>query len=186
MSELSPPELNRKETLTRDWLLPLLPSEADQYEELNEEEIEVARSLLAQQYVEHGKLDLIWKTLLIIFVYDVLFILQSQIYGLVLSAIGSIYLSVPALHTPASLAGETIGKKETLEEKISVNAERSVKTNIGVFALFCGFISQVFSVSGPLPQELMRNNLLEGQIPNWAGFLVIFGIAFLIFDWHSD
>ncbi len=45
------------------------------------------------------------------------------------------------------------------------------KTNAGVAGLLFGFILQIFSISGPLPDELLSQNSLQGDIPTWLGFV---------------
>lgn len=118
MPDTSDLELDFVEKATRDYFLPRLPDDWKGYEHLKGEDLEVARSVLAQAYVEHANLKQLWKPLILIGVYDILFHLQPIIYGLVLSAIGSVSLAIPAMHTPRSLAGDTLRDSKEMYENV--------------------------------------------------------------------
>lgn len=180
MPELTEPELNRTERWTRDYILTILPSRYGDPADLSDEEVSIVKSILAQQYVEHANLGVLWKTGLMLLAYDLLFYLDSQIYGLVLGMLGSISLAVPTLYTPEILAEDTIDQPNTLMSEIQSKAELSVKTNVGVAGLAVGFVWQIFAVSGPIPSELLTQNHLQGVTQNWLGFIAILSLGFLI------
>lgn len=180
MSEFIEPELDQKERITRDYILPLLPSESRTPENLSEEKVTVVKSILAKQYVEHTNLDVLWKTGLILLAYDWLFLLNSQIYGMVLGMLGSIALALPTLYTPEILAEDAFDNTNNLMSEIESKAERSVKTNVGVAGLAVGFVLQIFAVSGPIPKELLSQNHLQGVVQNWLGFVTILILGFFI------
>ena len=180
MSELTEPELNRKERWARDYILTLLPTGSADPTNLSEDEVTVVRSILAKQYVEHANLGVLWKTGLMLLAYDWLFLLHSQIYGMVLGMLGSIALALPTLYTPEILAEDTFDNPNTVMSEIESKAELSVKTNIGVAGLAIGFILQIFAVSGPIPEELLSHNYLQGVVQNWLGFVAILTLGFLI------
>lgn len=179
MEELAEPELNRKERWTRVFLT-LLPSGFGDPKDLSEEKVTVVRSILAKQYVEHANLEVLWKTGLILLMYDWLFLLNSQIYGMVLGMLGSISLALPTLYTPEILTEDTFDNSNTLMSEIKSKAELSVKTNVGVAGLAVGFALQIFAVSGPIPEELLSHNHLQGVVQNWLGFIAIFTLGYLI------
>jgi hypothetical protein len=180
MGELEKPDLNRMESITCDYILPALPSNFREPDDLDEEEVKIARSILAKQYVEKANLKVLWKTALILLVYDLLFVFEAQIYGLVLSMLGSLSLALPTLHTPETLLEGVINKPEELLEEVRFRAEQSVKTNVGVFALMVGFAWQVLTVSGTIPSEILGRNYLVGEIPGWLGFVLVFIMGLLI------
>lgn len=179
MTELTEPDLNRRERWTRDYILEILPSGYGDPADRSEEQVSVAKSVLAKQYVEHAKLDLYWKMGLVLLAYDWLFLLQSQVYGLVIGAIGSLTLALPNLYTPELLAEDAFEDSDALSKEIKSKAALSVKTNVGVAGLIVGFVWQVFSISGPIPGELISQNHLQGVVQNWLGFAVIFGLLLL-------
>lgn len=180
MGELEQPDLNRIESITCNYILPALPSSFREPDDLNEEEVDIVRAILAKQYVEKTNLKLLWKTALILLVYDFLFVFEAQIYGLVLSMLGSLSLALPTLHTPETLLEEVTTQPEGLVEEVRFRAGQSVKTNVGVFALVVGFAWQVFTVAGAIPPEILRQNLLVSKIPGWLGFTIVFMIGVLI------
>ncbi|QLG26355.1 hypothetical protein HUG10_01825 [Halorarum halophilum] len=179
MPELTEPELNRRERWTRE-LLMLLPSEYGDPADRSEEKVTIVRSILAKQYVEHTNLGVVWKTALMLLVYDWLFTLSSQVYGLTLGALGSLALALPNLYTPEILAEDTFDKTDTVMAEIESKAELSVRTNIGVAGLAVGFVWQILAISGPIPGELITQNHLKGVIPTWLGFIIILTLGFLI------
>jgi hypothetical protein len=180
MSDVAEPKLNRQEELVREYILPLLPSDFEQPEDVGEEYIEITRSILAQQYVEHAKLDVLWKTTLMLLAYDVGFRLDSVVYGLIIGALGSLALALPNLYTPELLAEEAFQDPKNEKSEIEIKAERSVKTNVGVAGLVIGFIWQILSISGPIPPEIVFQNYLHGTVPGWIGFLAILFIGYLL------
>lgn len=180
MQELTEPELNRKERWTRDYILMLLPSGYGDYTDLNEKEVTVVRSILAKNYVEHTNLAVLWKSGLMLLAYDWLFLLDSQIYGMVLGMLGSLALALPTLYTPEILTESTLNEPDTLMSEIESKAELSVKTNTGVAGLAVGFVWQILAVSGPIPEELYSQNHLQGVMQNWLGFVAILVLGFLI------
>lgn len=180
MGELEQPDMNRMESITRDYLLTALPSSFREPGELDEEDVQIVQSVLAKQYVEKANLKILWKTALILIVYDFLFVFESQIYGLVLSMLGSLSLALPTLHTPETLLDEVANQPEGLMEKIRFRAGQSVKTNVGVFALVVGFAWQVFIVSGAISREILGQNLLQGEFPSWLGFILVFTVGVLL------
>jgi hypothetical protein len=180
MLELTEPELNRKERWTRDYILAMLPSGYGNPADLSEEEVTVVRSILAKQYVEHANLGVLWKTGLILLAYDWLFLLHSQIHRLVLGMLGSIALALPTLYTPEILAEDTFDNSDALMSEIESRAEISVRTNVGMAVIAVGFVWQIFAVSGPIPQELVSQNHLQGVVQNWIGFIAIFTLGVLI------
>jgi len=187
MSDVAEPKLNRQEELVREYILPLLPSDFEQPGDVGEENVETMRSILAQQYVEHAKLDVLWKTTLILLVYDIGFRLDSVVYGLTIGALGSIALALPNLYTPETLAEEAFQDTKNTESEIQIKAERSVKTNVGVAGLVIGFVWQILTISGPIPPEIAFQNYLDGTIPGWLGFLAILFIGILLLgDGVSD
>jgi len=177
MEQLEQPEMNRWERIARDHILPALPSSFRDPGDLDEGEVHIAQSILAKQYVEHANLGVLWKTGLILLVYDSLFVFQSQIYGLVLSVLGSLSLALPTLHTPETLLNEVKNQPEGLTEQIRFRAEQSVKTNVGVFALVVGFVWQVFTISGVISHEILPWNHLQDKFPSWIGFILIFTVG---------
>lgn len=158
----------------------LLPSEYGDSADLSEEKVTIVRSILAKQYVEHTNLSVLWKTASMLLVYDWLFILSSQVYGLILGALGSLALALPNLYTPEILAEDTFDKANTVMAEVESKEELSVKTNIGVAGLAVGFVWQILAISGPIPRELITQNRLQGVIQNWLGFVIILTLGFLI------
>jgi hypothetical protein len=181
MSEITEPELNRMEVFVRDYLLPLLSSDFRQPGDTDDEKVDAMRSILAKQYVELTDIGPLWKTELILVVYDFGFQLNSVVYGLVLGAIGSFEIALSNFYTPENLAEEVFEKPDNIRSEIITKAERTVRTNVGLAGLMCGFLLQVFAVSGPLPTELVGQNYLVGIIPGWVGFFAIFiGVTRLV------
>jgi hypothetical protein len=129
MPELSEPALNRQERLTRDYILPALPSEFREPDGLNEKEVQIVKSVLAKQYVEHANLGVIGKTATILIAYDFLFVFQAQIYGLVLSMLGSLALALPALHTPGLCS---FARRRRRDCVIAVESEETERFGIGI------------------------------------------------------
>lgn len=179
MAELTKPKLSWTERLARR-ILELFPSGYGNPADVSEEKVMVIRSILAKEYVEHTNLDVVRKTGLMLLAYDWLFLLNSQIYGLVFGMLGSIALALPALYTPEILANDTSNKSDTLLSEIESKAELSVKTNVGVAGLVVGFVWQILAVSGPIPAELFSQNHLQGVVQNWLGFVAILTLGFLI------
>lgn len=180
MSDISEPKLNQKERWTRDYILPLLPSSFEQPAEIGDDKLKVVRSILAKQYVEHAKLDVLWKTSVILLAYDIGFRLNSVVYGLVIGVLGSLALALPNLYTPELLAEEAFHEPRDLRSEIESKAERSVKTNVGVAGLTVGFLWQIFTISGPIPPELVSQNYLQGDVTNWLGFAVVLTLGYLL------
>lgn len=180
MEEITKPKLNRTERWTRDYILPLLPSDFNEPAEVSDERLEVARSILAKQYVEHTNLGVLWKTMLILLMYDAGFQLDSIVYGLVLSALGSLTLALPNLYTPELLAEDAFHESSNLYTQIESKAERSVKANIGVVGLAIGILWQISTISGPIPSELVLTNYFQGVIPNWTGFAAALSLGYLL------
>lgn len=180
MPDVTEPKLNRRERWTREYILPLLPSGFNQPVEVGDEELEVVSSILAKQYVEHARLDVLWKTFVILLAYDVGFRLNSVAYGLVLGVLGSLALALTNMYTPELLAEEAFHKPQGVVAEIESKAEGSVKTNVGVSGLTVGFLWQIFSISGPIPRELLSQNLLQGTIPNWLGFIAVLFLGYMI------
>ncbi len=164
-------ELDSSERLTRDYILPILPEGWKGYSGLEGDELQLANSILAQEYVEHGSLRKLWKPLLLIGVYDALFHLEPVVYGLVASAIGSISLAIPAMHTPHSLAGDTLLNPEDDYVEIRKSAKRSVKTNIGIVIFVVGFVIQIAARVDALGTEVLGANLLTGVVPSYSVIL---------------
>ena len=173
MSQLSEPELTRKERWIRDYILKVIPQKYPNDIDLNDDNIRVAESILAKEYLKHTNLGVLWKTGVMLLIYDLLFFLPSQVYGLILGALGSLALALTNLYTPQVLVKETVNKPDTVMAEMKSRAELSVKTNVGVSGLVIGFIWQVFSINGPIPGELFHQNLLQGSIQNWLGFAII-------------
>lgn len=180
MPDIAKPKLNRKEQWTRDYLLPLLPSSFDQPAEVGDDRLEIAKSILAKQYVEHAKLDVLWKTSVMLLAYDVGFRLNSVIYGLVIGFLGSLALALPDLYTPELLAEEAFHEPRNPRSEMESKAEHSVKTNIGVAGLAVGFLWQIFTISGPIPSELVSQNYLQGVITSWLGFAAVLTLGYII------
>ena len=180
MAELTEPKLNRKERWTRDYILKILPSRYGDPADLSDEQISVVRSILAQQYVEHANLSVLWKTGLMLLAYDLLFYLDSQIHGLILGMLGSIALALPTLYTLEILAEDTFDQLHTSMSEIESKAELSVKTNVGVAGLAVGSVWQIFAISGPIPSELLTQNHLQGVMQNWLGFIAVLFLGFLL------
>lgn len=183
MSELKPPQLDWKEEFVRDWFLPILPDDWANTEDIDDESIAAAKSILAQEYVEHGNVIGITKIVIITFISDLIFFfLDIRIYGLALAAYGSLFLATPALHTPKSLANKSFKQEKGLEELIRLNAKQSVKTNVGVAALVLGFVVQIFAALGALPTELAEMNWIQGIITDWLGVVITFIISDLFIN----
>lgn len=180
MSDITEPELNRKERLTRDYILPRLPSDFNQPAEVNDDELEVVSSVLAQQYVEHANLGVLWKSFAILLAYDVAFRLDSVVYGLLIGFLGSVIVTLTNIYTPEILAEETFHESQDIVAEIESKAERSVKTNVGMAGLAVGFLWQIFTISGPIPSELVSQDPLQGTIPNWLGFTAILFLGYMI------
>lgn len=180
MPELESPELDTREWATREFILPILPDEASQYDDLHPDDVQAAKSILAQEYVEHGNIWGILKILAAVGLWDALYPVPVIAYGMILSAYGSIFLAAPAMHTPASLAGETISRTKSLEKLIRSNAEESVKTNIGIIPLIGGFVIQFISTINAPTGEVFRNDLLSGAFPPGYAFLVYWILLDLI------
>lgn len=180
MVDISKPNLNQKERWARDYILPLLPSSFNQPADVEEERLEIARSILAKQYVKHGNLDVLWKTFAILLMYDVGFRLNSMVYGLVLGVLGSLLLALPNLYTPELLAEDAFHEPSDLSSRIEAKAERSVKTNLGVAGLSVGFLWQIFTSSGSIPPELVSQNYLQGVMTNWQGFALALILGYLL------
>jgi len=165
------------EWFTKEVLLPILPDDWKGYEGLEGKELDLAKSALAKQYVEHGDLSVARIPLSGVLIYDLMFHVQPIVYGLLLSGIGSLYLAMPGMETPKSLAGETIGNKKTEREKLDNRAKQAVDTNVGVLILLSGFLLQIAAVIGVFGNEWLIENYLRGIIPSYWGAisLVIIG-----------
>jgi hypothetical protein len=94
--------------------------------------------------------------------------------------LGSIALALPTLYTPEILAEDTFDNSDALMSEIESRAEISVRTNVGMAVIAVGFVWQIFAVSGPIPQELVSQNHLQGVVQNWIGFIAIFTLGVLI------
>ena len=112
--------------------------------------------------------------------YDVCFRLNSVVYGLFISVLDSLALALSNLYTPELLAKEVFHEPRDLRSKIESKAERSVKANVGVAGLAVGFIWQIFTISGPIPSELLSQNYLQEVFPNWIGFAVTLTLGYVI------
>jgi len=84
------------------------------------------------------------------------------------------------MYTPELLAEEAFHKTQSLMTEIESKAERSVKTNVGVAGLMVGFLWQIFTISGPIPGELVSQNYLQGTVPNWLGFIAVLFLGYMI------
>ncbi len=180
MPELEEPDLEWNERFVRDHLLTLLPNEYGDTGEIDDEERRIARSILAKEYVEHVNLDLAWKLVVILLVYDWLFYLDSQVYGLFIASLGSISIALRNVYTPDILADRTFEHSDSVRAELESQAETSVKTNVGLAGLSIGFVLQIFAVSGPIPEEIARQNHLNGDLPTWLGFVLIALLGHLI------
>jgi len=167
------PDLTWKEELFRDHILPVLPNERAQYEDLTERQVKRVEGILAQEYVEHGPRAGTFRILALVGIYDLLFLLQPVVYGLLLSVFGSLSLMTPSLHTPSSLADETLGSGDRKTDQIRSEAEQSVRANIGVASLALGFLIQVLAVVGTLGTEILKTNFLQADFPGWVVALVL-------------
>lgn len=181
MTELDAPELNRTERIVRDHILPILPQDYGNPPDLNEQQVAIARSVLSKEYVEHARLSFLTRLILLFVIYDILFVLNSQIYGLVLVMLGSLALALGSFYTPELLIHETVNKPETVLEEIKSKARLTARTNVFVFALSVGFLWQIFVVSGTIPEELFIQNHLQSEVDGWIGFIAIFFVAYPIF-----
>lgn len=168
------PELNQIEQAVRDYILPILPNEADRYDNLTESEIERAKSILAQEYVEHGRVRDPSLLLFLILIYDYFFILEPVIYGMVVSIYGGLLGVTLDVHTPASLADETLGAHNRKEKEIRSEAKESVQINIIAVSLAVGFSAQILATIGVFGPELLDNNMFVGEYPSWVGGLSVF------------
>ena len=169
-------ELTGKERKVREYILPLLPNEEDRYDDLTDEQISQTKSILAQEYVEHGRIRDPTILFILILVYDYLFILEPVLYGLAISAYGSLSAIVIDIHTPSSLADETLGTTEKKEEEIRSKAESSIKMNIIAVSLMIGFITQILATIGVFGTELVTSNIAVGRYESWVGGVVAFTI----------
>jgi len=165
--------LSGREKWVKRNLLPHLPSDWRGFEDVDEDRVDWTKSILAQEYVEHGNLRGFWKVAAQLIAYDLLLPLPAQVHGLVLSGYGSIFLGAAALQTPETLAGSTGEQNE--EQKIRADAEQSVQTNIGVVAFIIGFLIQVAAVIGAIGPEAIPTNYLQGLVPPLVVGLGIFG-----------
>jgi hypothetical protein len=163
MSNLEPPELDFRARITRDWILPILPKGAVETKSIDGNQLEAAKAILAQEYVNQNDLRGLRNVLLILVTFDILFPLNPQLYGIILNIYGSVLLAVPALHTPRSLAVE-VDTEQQLERQIRVSAKRSVRTNVGVAGLVLGFTFQATAVALNLGSDLLPTNYLQGVI----------------------
>ena len=177
MAVLDSPKLNRMEKIVRDSILPVLPEDWANQDNLDDDDVLAAQSILAQEYLEHANLDGVTKILLIVGFYDWAYILPSQSYGLILSAYGSMVLAAPTMHTPESLVGDTIAQSKSLEDKIRIKAREAVNTNVGMVPLLFGFLIQLFAVVKFTPSEFIRNNILVGALPAWMGAVGLWILA---------
>ncbi len=166
-------ELTFFEWLTKELLLPLFPEGWKDYGDLEGEELDYAQSILAKQYVEHGNLKLARVPLSAALVYDLLFHLPPIVHGMLLSGVGSIYLAVPGIETPESLAGDTIVDTEDERSRLDRRAKRSVDTNVGVITFLGGFLIQIAAVIGIFGNEVLSQNLLKGTIPALYGAAIV-------------
>ncbi|GAA0554081.1 hypothetical protein GCM10008994_31380 [Halorubrum ejinorense] len=158
----------------------LLPSRFEQPDDTSDEELEVTRSILAQQYVEHTNIGPLWKSTLILLIYDFGFELDAVVYGLVIGALGSVELAVSNFYTPEILAEEVILRSDNLKSEIETKAKRTVKTNVGVTGLVVGFVWQILTISGPIPDELLAQGYLRETLPSWLGFVICFSGVLLV------
>ncbi|WP_152415797.1 hypothetical protein [Halovivax asiaticus] len=182
MSKLEVPELDWKERVTRDVILKLLPNNLSDYDDLHDEDVKAAKSILAQEYVEHGHINGILKIGIILLFYDIMFLFPTFAYGLAISAYGSLLLAMPALHTPGSLTSEVVERSRDLQQSIRLNAERSVKTNIGVVGLTIGFTVQIFAAVNALPGEIVPWNYFQGDIGNGVAFVTVLLISDIVLN----
>jgi hypothetical protein len=190
MTELQKPELSEQDRFIRKWIIPRLNADVGDFEDATDENIEVAKSILAQEYNKHASsnLRILTKAMVLTLVYDFFHALPPEIYGLLLSLISSISLAIPALHTPESLAGTAIATERSLEKKIRHRAEESVKTNVGVVGIAAGFGVQILSVIDLVDSEVLRNNLLAGVVPSVVTTLLVATAGVYALDriWPGD
>ena len=153
-------------------MLPLLSSDFREPADTDEKDVAVTRSILAKQYVELTNTGPVWKTGLILVVYDFGFQMDSMVYGLVIGAVGSFEIAISNFYSPEIPAEEAFEKSSEIRSEIVAKAERTVRTKIGLAGLASGFLLQVFAISGPLPAELFGQNYLLDRFPSRAGFLL--------------
>lgn len=180
MTKLEQPELDFPEWFTRDFILPVLPEDLSDYDNLDPDNIEAARSILAQEYVEHGSLRGAVKLLIGIGIWDLLYPLPPAVYGLFLSAYGSVFLAAPALHTPETLTENTIGRAEDMEKLVRDSAEESVKTNMGIVFLLGGFVLQAIALVG---LNINLVSLIGGYLSGLPGLLGLSSVELGSQDW---
>ncbi|WP_348607822.1 hypothetical protein [Halobaculum rarum] len=187
---LEQPELSAQEKRIKKWILPNLNADLGDFEDTNEADIDVAESILAQEYRKHGgdNIRILVKILLLTACYDILHVLPPIIYGLLLSSVASISLAIPALHTPESLAGTVIGGEQSTKKRIRYRAEESVKTNVGMVGIAIGFAVQILAVIGVIDTEVFANNILTGAVPSVvsAVFLATVVVYVLSLVWSGS
>jgi len=82
--------------------------------------------------------------LLLIGIIDFCIGLNQQIYGLGISAYSAIFMVYPSLNGRYVIAA--LNDPDNIENKISLDAERTVMTNISFVLLTFGFILQMIAV----------------------------------------
>lgn len=175
MNEESGEELDFKVRMTRDYILPILPeTEEGKYSDITEEQKQKTRNILAKKYVEQGFPWGAVKVLFMIAVYDYMWVLQPQSYGIILDAYAGLLILRPSLKEISRMAADTVvraGEMPHLREDI---AEEHVLTNVGLIVLVAGFGLQLFAVNFiPSGQELFSGNILNGRMPAWIGASIL-------------
>jgi len=179
-------DLTLVERAVRDCVIMILPQDGeDNGTGYTDEEEKFLRSILAQEYVEHGRVGAIVKIVGLLFIFDSLFFLQPVIYGLMISAYGALFSAVLNIHTPLSLDKNIYNEAKQEEKRLRMEVKNSVKMNIIAVALGIGFIIQIAGVTGVLGAEVVTTNILEGDLPGWLIGVGIF-VGLLSFPYIKD
>ncbi|AUX08912.1 hypothetical protein AArcSl_1281 [Halalkaliarchaeum desulfuricum] len=169
--------MNRSDQIEfiRKHLLPLVDTEfkISSDNKPDDEFVEEAEILLAETYLDKGRGTVWWflKVIVPLAVLDVLFQMSPQVYGLVISMVGTWFLLVEsdimgrftiagqATYTSGAIFG---GGTHLDRDEAKRLAENTVATNIALVWLTAGFMFQILAVQLFGDTSVISTNLLSG------------------------
>lgn len=147
--------------------------------EHSKDSVESSQRILAEQYFKIYKLVIvsIFSLTISLVLTDLLFPLNSLLYGLTVSIWGSILLTVPSLKGRFQISVMADGlDKDAIRE---IEAKRMTYTNAGLGFLILGFFLQLVSHQTGI-NNIIPTDILSAQFPSWVAIpslFVIFGLA---------
>lgn len=153
-------------------LIPIFDSQLNESpeKEVDQDKLKRSKEILAEEYLDEsgGILTSMFKLLFVLIIIDAFTSMPPQVYGLIFTTTGTFIILVEAdilgSKTITERSEETVGA--ILDGKIYLNEEKArrlarntVKTNIGLVWMFCGFLMQIIAVwiipSGTMIQPLV-------------------------------